>query len=97
MRNSPALNPLVWLLAGCMVSAVAVVELRHESRVLYAQVQKLQHERDALNVEWGQLLLEEGAWSQHRRIEAVARAQLGMELPDAQQLRIVALPAGGKP
>ena len=90
-------KPLLLLLAGCLLSAMAVVELRHDSRVLYAQWQKLQQERDALNVEWGQLLLEEGAWSQHRRIEAVARAQLGMELPLTQQLRVISLPAGATP
>jgi cell division protein FtsL len=90
-------NPLIWLLAGCMVSAMAVVELRQESRVLYAQVQKLQQQRDALNVEWGQLLLEEGAWSQHRRIESVARSQIGMELPNPQQIHVVALPEATKP
>ncbi|HKQ31551.1 MAG TPA: cell division protein FtsL [Burkholderiales bacterium] len=90
-------NPLIWLLAGCMASAMAVIELRHESRVLYAQLQKLQQERDGLNVEWGQLLLEEGAWSQHRRIESVARSQLGMELPNPQQVHVVALPENPKP
>ncbi|HYM48160.1 MAG TPA: cell division protein FtsL [Burkholderiaceae bacterium] len=90
-------KPLLWLLAASMISAVAVVELRHESRMLYAQVQKLQQERDGLNVEWGQLLLEEGAWSQHRRIESVARAQLGMELPAAQQLRVISLAQERKP
>lgn len=90
-------NPLVLLLVACLFSALIVVELRHESRVLYARWQKLQHERDALNVEWGQLLLEEGAWSQHRRIEAVARAQLGMELPSAQQVRSISLSVGNKP
>jgi cell division protein FtsL len=85
-------NPLVWLLAGCLVIAFAVVKLRQDSRVLYAQLQKLQTERDSLNVEWGQLLLEEGAWSQHRRIEATARADLGMQLPSTQQLQVMALP-----
>ena len=90
-------SPLMLFLAACMLSAVAVVELRHESRVLYAQLQKLQQERDGLNVEWGQLLLEEGAWSQQRRIEAVARAQLGMELPNAQQIRVLSLSRNHKP
>jgi cell division protein FtsL len=90
-------NPLMLLLAACLLSALAVVDLRHESRVLYAQWQKLQQERDALNVEWGQLLLEEGAWSQHRRIEAVARAQLGMELPAASQIRVITLPGRAAP
>lgn len=90
-------NPLALILAGCMLCAVAVVELRHESRTLYAQLQKLQQERDELNVEWGQLLLEEGAWSQQRRIEAVAQAQLGMELPNARQIRVLALPRSRAP
>jgi cell division protein FtsL len=90
-------KPLLWLLAASMISAVAVVELRHESRMLYAQVQKLQQQRDGLNVEWGQLLLEEGAWSQHRRIESVARAQLGMELPAAPQMRVISLAQERKP
>ncbi len=90
-------NPILWLLAACMLSSVMVIGLRHDSRVLYAQLQKLQHERDGLNIEWGQLLLEEGAWSQHRRIEAVARAQLGMELPIPQQVRVVTLPGSNKP
>jgi cell division protein FtsL len=80
-----------------MVSAMVVVELRQESRVLYAQLQKLQQDRDALNIEWGQLLLEEGAWSQHRRIESVARAQLGMELPDPQKIYVLALPRSSTP
>jgi len=90
-------NPLALLLAGCLLCAMMVVKLRHESRVLYARWQALQQERDALNVEWGQLLLEEGAWSQQRRIEAVARAQLGMELPPAPQMRVVSLPGSAKP
>ena len=90
-------NPLALLLVGGLISAMAVVELRHESRVLYAKWQTLQKERDALNVEWGQLLLEEGAWSQHRRIEAVAHAQLGMELPATQQVRVVSLSGSIKP
>ena len=90
-------SPLVLFLAGCMFSAVAVVELRHESRTLYAQLQKMQQQRDGLNIEWGQLLLEEGAWSQQRRIEAVARAQLGMELPNTQQIRVLSLPESRKP
>ncbi len=90
-------NPLILLLALGMVCAMGVVELRHESRTAYAQLQRLQQERDALNVEWGQLLLEEGAWSQHRRTEALAHTQLGMELPPTQQIRVVALPRDAKP
>lgn len=80
---------LAWLAVALVISAVAVVELRHESRRLYTELARLQAERDALNVEWGKLLLEEGAWSQHRRIEALARVRLGMDLPEAGRTTVI--------
>jgi cell division protein FtsL len=89
-------NGLVLLVLALVVSAVAVVELRQRNRTLFAELQRLHNERDALNTEWGRLLLEEGAWSQHRRIEASARARLGMDLPDARRVVVVPV-AGGKP
>jgi cell division protein FtsL len=71
--------------------SLIVVHARQESRRLYSEHQKLTQERDALNVEWGRLLLEEGAWSQHRRVESAARTRLGMELPNAAQIVVVRL------
>ncbi len=80
---------VVWLAAALLVSAIAVVALRHETRQRYTELARLQAERDALNVEWGKLLLEEGAWSQHRRIEALARVRLGMDMPAAAHLSVI--------
>lgn len=72
----------------------AVVHTRQESRRLYSELQKIRLERDSLSVEWGRLLLEEGAWSQHRRVESTARARLGMELPIAAGIVVVRSPEG---
>jgi len=69
--------------------SITVVSLKHESRQRFARLQVLQAERDALNVEWGKLLLEEGAWSQHRRIEDMARRRLDMNLPNPESIRVV--------
>ncbi len=80
---------LVILFAAVIVVSMAVVQTRHESRQLFAQLQVQQAERDALNVEWGKLLLEEGAWSQHRRIENMARSRLAMDTPEAADIRVV--------
>jgi cell division protein FtsL len=80
---------LVWLALALLVSAIAVVALRHETRRLYGELAQLQAERDALNVEWGKLLLEEGAWSQHRRLEALARVRLDMELPGPGRIAVI--------
>jgi cell division protein FtsL len=81
-----------WLLVAVVaVSAVLVVELRHENRVAFAKLQSLQQQRDALDVEWGKLLLEEGAWAQHRRVESTARKELSMRLPQSDQVVMVDL------
>ncbi len=72
-----------------IVSAYSVVELRHRNRQLFAELQGLTQERDLLNIEWGQLLLEQGAWSEHRRVEETARARLGMALPSTDQVVVV--------
>ena len=72
---------LVLLVLVVVVAAFAVVELRHRNRLLFVELQGLTHERDNLNTEWGQLLLEQGAWSEHRRVEDTARVRLGMAVP----------------
>lgn len=79
----------VTALAGLLVLAAAVVSLRHYNRQEFAQLQALRVERDALNIEWSKLLLEEGAWSQHPRVELTARKRLGMQLPTAEQMIII--------
>jgi len=78
------------LLAGAVLAtAIAVIELRHESRLRFAELQTLRAERDALNTEWGKLLLEEGTWSEHRRIESIARTQLDMRLPGREHIVVI--------
>jgi cell division protein FtsL len=78
------------MLAGAvLVIAMLVVALRHESRLLFAQLQALRAERDALNTEWGQLLLEEGTWSEHRRIEQMARTRLDMHIPGRDRIIVL--------
>jgi cell division protein FtsL len=93
------MNRRLVILAFCLtVAAAAVIELRHRSRDQFAELQQLLAQRDALNTEWGRLLLEEGAWSQHRRVEAIARTRLGMTTPAANQAVILDLRnKGGTP
>ena len=64
-----------------MTFAVGVVFGQHTSRVLYAKLQALNVERDRLNNEWSQLLLENATWTSDIRVEKVAREQLQMIIP----------------
>ncbi len=79
------------LLALVVISALSVVGLRHQSRLTFADLQTLQTERDNLNIEWGRLLLEQGAWSQHQRVEVTARTQLGMRTPGSREVVLIKL------
>ncbi|MDO8706901.1 MAG: cell division protein FtsL [Sulfuricaulis sp.] len=88
---------LMVLLAAVTAVSIAVVYTRQESRLLFAKLQAHQAERDALNVEWGKLMLEEGAWSQHRRVEEMARQRLNMNTPDSAHVRVVRITRDATP
>ena len=87
------LKPIVIAAVLILASALLAVEMRHRNRQLFAELQTLQTARDQLHIEWNQLLLEQGAWSEHRRVESLARTRLGMATPNADQ--IVILRSGG--
>ncbi len=87
----------MFLVMLVMLTAMAVVMLRHQSRLLFVEYQSLQTERDSLNIEWDKLLLEEGTWSEHRRVEALARDRLHMATPVAYRVVIVNKQRGAAP
>ncbi len=70
------------LLAGLLISAVAVVALRHESRHLFVELQAAEAQRDQVNVEWSRLQLEQAWLAESGRIERQAEAKLGMHRPE---------------
>lgn len=81
----------VMLLALVVVTALSVIGLRHESRLAFAQLQSLNTQRDELDIEWGKLLLEQGAWSQNQRVEDIAQKNLGMALPASKEVVVLDL------
>jgi len=80
---------LALLTIAVVACALTVIGLRHRNRLLFVELQTVTQERDALNTEWGQLLLEQGAWSEQRRVEETAHARLGMTLPSGDQVVVV--------
>jgi len=77
------------LAALVVVSALAVVWSKHEARSLFIELQGLAAERDQLDIEWGQLKLEQSAWSTHGRVEQMARDELHMAIPQPGEVRII--------
>ena len=61
-----------------------------KSRELFVELEKVNRERDQLEIEWGQLQLEQSAWSTHAFVENVAATNLGMRTPPPRQIEVVA-------
>ncbi len=86
--GQPTLLTLVFALA-CVVSALALVYTKHESRKLFVELEQLTLERDELNIEWGQLQIEQSTWATHARIEKVALEELALTRPDSTEIYVI--------
>lgn len=85
MRDS-----LFWfLLIGVVVSALLVVNARHQHRVAYLAYQAEDSRSDELNDEWGRLLIAKQLWASPNVIEADAREKLAMRAPKKGELEVV--------
>ncbi|MEX6502349.1 cell division protein FtsL [Pseudomonas zhanjiangensis] len=71
-------------------SALAVSYSAHWSRQLLNDLYAELSVRDKAQAEWGRLILEQSTWTAHNRIEALASERLGMRIPDAIEVRMVA-------
>lgn len=72
-----------------LATAFGIIASTHGSRALYAQLQDLEGQRWYLEEEYSRLLLEQGTWSSHHRIEAEAREALGLGAPANERTRLL--------
>ncbi len=79
----------VGVIAALIAAAIAVTFSVHKSRQYLHQLQVLQAERDNLEVEWGQLLLEQQAWGAYARVGKIAVDELGMRTPAPHDIMMV--------
>jgi cell division protein FtsL len=68
---------------------MALVYTKHESRRLFIELESLTDERDRLNIEWGQLQIEQSTWATHARIEKVATDDLLLVRPDSSEIFVI--------
>ncbi len=81
-----------FLLGGLvLVSALAIVMLSYQNRILYRAWQGELERTGALELEWRRLLLEESAWLGRARIEKLARDELDMIVPRGDRVRALRL------
>ena len=77
------------LLLATVATAIGVVDARHQSRLAFADLTRLVAERDALEIEFGRLQLEQATWAESHRIDQVARTRLGMAFPKTEDIVVV--------
>lgn len=92
MKNFATRQPLLLVFVGallCVLSAMAVIYTKHESRKLFVELEQLTRERDDLNIEWSQLQIEQSTWATHARIEQVATDDLSLVRPSATEIFVI--------
>lgn len=85
--SSPLLSLLLLLLV--IVCALGVVASQHKARKLFVELQKEKDRAQQMEVEWGQLQLEQSTWAMPARVEKIAVAKLQMQLPKRGQIQFI--------
>ncbi len=83
------------LLALLIACALGLVTSQHQARKLFAELEQEQERAKQLEVEWGQLQLEQSTWAKHARVEKIARDRLRMRVPDGKRTQVV-MPASAE-
>jgi len=80
---------LLGLLAAC---ALGLVTSQHDARKLFAELEREQARAKSLEVEYGQLQLEQSTWAMHARVERLARERLRMRPPEPTRMQVLETP-----
>ena len=88
-QQAKTITGVALLAVAVIATAITCVFARHESRKQFTRLQVLIVERDTLDVEWGQLQIEQSTWSMHSRVEQLARQKMNMRNPGPAEIRVV--------
>ncbi|HVO45516.1 MAG TPA: cell division protein FtsL [Steroidobacteraceae bacterium] len=80
--------PVLWVVT--LGSAAGAIYCKHRAREMFVELERLNGRRDNLEIEWGQLQLEQSAWSTHAFVERVASTRLHMAMPPPKEIEIIA-------
>jgi cell division protein FtsL len=80
---------LFLVLSLVLVSGLFVVATTHHNRFAFNELQELREQANQLEMEWGQLLIEQSTFGVEGRIEQKALEKLQMEVPDISSIVMV--------
>ena len=87
------MNLRAMLFVAVMVLSMLVIYVRHQHRLVFADIQKTERGAAEAARQKERLLLEQQAWLGFDRVEKTATRKLGMVKPDSESLRIITLEA----
>lgn len=77
------------LLVVLALCALGLVSSQHKARKLFAELEREQARAQQIDVEWGQLQLEQSTWAMHSRIDKLAKERLRMRNADPKRIQII--------
>lgn len=89
LRLSKGLCFYLILLCSVLLSAIAVVYITNLHRVTFSQLQSEEQKAHQLQLQWGQLLLEQASLATPARVQELATEKLHMVLPTNKQTFII--------
>lgn len=84
------INLVLWLIA--IACGLTVVTVQQHTRQGFIELEHEHEYQRQLEVEWGQLQLEQSTWATHSRIERLAQRHLLMRVPNVDQVQLLASP-----
>jgi cell division protein FtsL len=72
-----------------VLCALGVVTSQHRARKLFVEFEQEQEVTRSLEIEWGQLQLEQSTWAKHARVEKLAAERLQMRPPHPSKVQVV--------
>jgi cell division protein FtsL len=85
------LQPLVTVILALLLAVVLVafVYSQNETRKVFAALQQAEQEKTRINGEWARLQIELSTLVSNSRIEHLAKSELGMKLPEEEQIMVI--------
>jgi cell division protein FtsL len=81
MYMSKSVYLLIILIAALLISALGVIYSTNSYRSTFSLVQQEEQQTHSLQLQWGQLLLEQASLATPARVQDLAKSQLRMTLP----------------
>lgn len=81
MQMSKSIYMLVLLLAAVLISALGVIYNTNSYRSTFSKVQQEEQQTHHLQLQWGQLLLEQASLVTPARVQELATERLNMNFP----------------